>query len=89
MTAGRPYVTRLSAPYALIILSRGTNIDILSLNIRTLQNCHPPLGIIRLLATRDEAPGKVLGGDDGDGSFQIHGAAVKDDCACFLSAAGR
>lgn len=37
VTAGRPYVTGLSHLYALIIPSCGTNIDILGLNIQTLQ----------------------------------------------------
>lgn len=37
VTAGRPYATSLSDLYALIIPSCGTNIDILGLNIQTLQ----------------------------------------------------
>lgn len=51
VTAGRPYVTSLSDLYALIIPSRGTNIDILALNTQTLQSASTALGIIRLPAT--------------------------------------
>lgn len=37
VTAGQPYVTSLLDLYALIISSLGTNIDILGLNVQTLQ----------------------------------------------------
>lgn len=63
VTAGRPYVTSLSDLYALIIPSRGSNIDILALNTQTLQSASAALGIIRLPATCGAGtPEKVLDG---------------------------
>lgn len=48
MTAGRPYVTSLLDLYALIIPSRGTDIDILGLKVQTLQTASLQLALSSL-----------------------------------------
>lgn len=96
VTAGRPYVTSLSHLYALIIPSRGNNIDILALNTQTLQSASTALGIIRLPATcgartLEKVPdGRAARSFNSlprrVGRFQIYGGVVKDNCLCFISA---